>query len=482
MSWEFEGRMYHNSAELAEAKSRAAARDAAARVAALSRQADDFLAHSRRLERELGKMGNSLEQTKALNRQLQTAQNEFRRTQQELADSHRRFSQAAEESFADIRAHAVAARQDLDSLDAAHRQHVADVSEMFTQSTAKLAQGLAEVEQRREAGEKQLRTEIAAVDQRLEAERNVRLAQARNDAERGAGLINYTRSRLEELAPRQEELAMRDRVHSLRTGVDFAELELRQGNAASALGIALSTYADLCAAEKEATDRGGELTAARLWAEQTIADVRRQLQDKVLQAYFPKAAPEIDSQLLAIADRIPGVHARWDRKDVRETAANYIDELATLVRQMAASAPSYLEMDRVRRDRIDQVRGRLEQSLGEIAEIDAQGADRRAEEIDNNPLDATILRVHFRNEGVVDLYFPLEATAPVRAEGHGHLTRGACQQSAATISQILADIMPTAAASRVDAQPRAASQLQQPAANTWEGLLDRLATLRSANL
>lgn len=482
MSWVFEGRMYHSGAELEAARAQAAARDANARVAALSRQADEFLAHSRRIASELDSVRGDVERSNVLTRQLQRSQEDLRRTQQEMAETQQRFERAAEESFADIRAHAIEARQDINALEAAHRQHVADVNHMFAESAANLAQGLAEAELRRKAGEERLRSEITAVDQRLEAERNARLQQARTDAERAAGLVTYTRLRLSELAKRQEQLAMRDRVHSLQAGTDFAEQELQQNNASSALNVALNTYADLCSAEKEATDRVCELTAARLWAEETTASTRQQLQDKVVQAYFPQAAPEIDAQLEAIAGRIPTTCDRWDRRYAREAAANHLNELSTTVREMSTAAPSYLEMDQVRSERIQTVKDRLEQSLGEIAQADAKGVDRRAEVIDENPLGATILRIHFRNEGVVDLHFPLDSSEPIQAEGHGHASRGSCQQSAATVSQILADLMPTAASSHVDAQPRAAPQLQQSATNTWSGLLDRLAKLRSTNL
>ena len=116
---------------------------------------------------------------------------------------------------------------------------------------------------------------------------------------------------------------------------------------------------------------------------------------------------------------------------------------------------------------------RLERAFGQF------GGSRHARMLEGDPKGEAVLRVSFDGSEGIDVHLPLDGTKPIRVEGYGHATRSGCQQSAVVVSQVLADLM-AVTPPRVDAVPRTGPQLaQRPQRAVWEGMANRLATLRS---
>ncbi len=243
MSWRVDGRgrEYHDWDEYQAAIRESQLAQVRAERDALGEDARRHRVRIRAVEGRLAEARGNAEQMARLNRELQSDLGELRQIQGAMQAAQERFERQAADAFQDLRTQAVAAREDLAALDRAQQEHAAEVRGQFDQARKELSDGLREAEERRQAAEAQLRAEITEVDRKLEADKSERLAKARSDGERAAGLAAYTAERLTLLVPRQDELGMRETL--TRIGTRLAEVaELVARDTALALGVANTAF------------------------------------------------------------------------------------------------------------------------------------------------------------------------------------------------------------------------------------------------
>ncbi|HEY1187769.1 MAG TPA: hypothetical protein VGE74_08935 [Gemmata sp.] len=471
MSWRVDGVYYHNWSEYQAALARSEQRSAEARLTALRTEAERHQRRVRDVEQQLASAQGNNERLARVNQELQSGLEDLRRVQNQVQAAQEEYERRSDTEFRNLRAQAEAAREDLAALDAAHQRHQTEVRAQFERARAETAAGLAEAERRRAETQQQLQTAIGEVNQRLDRERDARLAEARTEAETADRLAAYTDEQADALAARQDETDMRAEVTRIKEQVAGVRRMLAENRPAAALTLANANYDAVRAARTEADARAAYLATARERVRETAAHLTARLGDDEVKKFFARAAGSVTQQLAELVNRLPETHARYHRRDQIEKIEAHLGELEQEVLRVTSGAPLVREMDATRQERIKQVMERLVQNLGPSQSTQILYAD------PNDRKSVKIVRLQY-GPAAYDLHFPLDPHGTIQVEGWGHSTNTDCQQSAGVLAQILSDLLQVTGRT-TDARARTAPQVQhRPGATAWDGVETRLDRLR----
>jgi hypothetical protein len=362
MSHWINGRYYSTAAEYLAATHQQTAHRAEALAAQLQQETSRSRQRLQATEDALRQAEGNYDRQLELNRLLGQDVAGLRRQQAVLRQATEELRAESDHRFRDLRDSLAGNAADLAELQRRHERHREQMAAQFAQMEQQLAAGLAEAEQRRLQAEARLQQAIRRVDEKIEAERAERLAQARSELDRAVAQIELAEGLLHKQRDRSAALNLGEEVESVEEMVATARRLHERGEAAAALAASELAFASARTLGHKAARRQAQLTAARARIHDAAAHLQELLTDEVVRRYFPREA----ALAAALLDRLQrraehgyGSHARLEVEaddDERNLAA-----LEREVLLMVREAPVVQGLYREREQRILQLLGHLVQ-------------------------------------------------------------------------------------------------------------------------
>lgn len=388
MSWTVGGRMYHDYAEYQAALQRQREQEANRTVEHLQERARNLAVENARLEQSLGGLQGDIAQIQAVNRRMEANVSELGRIASEQQAALTDFERRSAEEFAAVRREAEQGIRhlegeigrvtvDVDKLRAEHEDHVQRVCERFRAVRAEMDQRLAEAERRRAQTEKVLRSEIEAVDAKVEADRRTRLETFNSEMDRARESVRLAESLLQDVEQRLTGLDLDMQAQGVRDQLDQARQQLTRGEAPSALASSALAFASARTLRTGATMRRTDLEQARQSVVERSGRVVDMLErDADAKAFFEREVSllsRIVEQIRREASEGYRLHRRLPvEEDRHERLLTGIEDQA---RQMAVLAPVLKEAATRRGGMVGPILEALTETYGALSASEARLAD-----------------------------------------------------------------------------------------------------------
>ena len=475
MSWEVEGRYYHDYSEYQRAVARASERRAAAEARSLQQQFDRQQRQIRETENELRAANNNYQQQMELNARLGRQVSEMQRTQHRLQEAQANIEREMNAGFAEVRQHFAQTDEEIAQLERDHEAHKAQVRQQFSAVNDAMQRGLSEAEKRRKETEERLQAAISAVDQKFEADRRQRMQEAANDLSRAAGLSQMVRDLLAPCTAQAEILDLQAEAHGIQEQLETARRQQEQKNAAGALAAAEAAYAGVRKLVFQRAEREARLADARRRISDVVTDCRQDLESEGVKACFAAERAAALEALSALEKRSQTRYTRYDRLPVRaEEDERLMSRMEEEVRSMNTATSEIQVLFNEREERIGEILTAMTKVCGELT---AEPQRRFAKPSD--PKSLCVVQCHFET-GKIDLHVPLDMNAKFTLEAHGHDTNRSCDLQ---FQRVMGQLQGNTLVSRseqdrtVRTEPRLNIPDQAQSA-TWQGIDRRLERLR----
>lgn len=467
MSWTVGTRVYHDYGEYQRALADATNQSASAQLERLQRQAEQQGRRIRDRERELDTVRGNLEAQVRVNRALQSDVADLRRTQEEMGELQVQMERRIEADFELVRSAAEQTRADLAEVSRQQAHQTAEMRQRFEQGRQELQRGLVEAEQQRARMEQRLQSAIDDVSEKLEQERQRRLAaiadrvqQARVQADLAEGAVRAVDGELTTLDLEEEARSSLDKVNQARGLAD-------RGDASSALAVGHTAFAEASTLAHRAMRRRAELAAVREGLLYRVSAAESELQDRATQAAFAGEVQRAQGLLQRLRARIQTRYVNWRRLEVEaERDSALVRSIEQQVGLMTSSAPGVVQQARRRNDNVGKIVESLKVAYGPLSSMQTRHVDPTDKKSD------LVLECNFGGVGV-QVVLGLDGRAEIDAFGHG--SRTACGEGMRTAVEALQRVsMPEVP--QLDAQDGRSQPMRSPATSSegWSSVGSQL--------
>jgi hypothetical protein len=430
MSWNLNGRMYHDYSDYQAARQASEARAASSRAAQAQAEADRYRQRLRQQQAEFERVQGDLAQQRRVNEQMHQDVRVLRREHHQLADAQHRFEQEANARLGEIHSDLHDMGEQLDAAEAEHRRHVEETRQAFAQARQALEAGLAEAEQRRQETERRLTAAVEAVDRKVEADRQERLRRHRGDLDQAREQIAIVEESLNEFGTALRPFNLEDDAQSIRMTLQSARSLLRQDKASASLAQAEGAFAEVRALGYKSEKRRAELAAAADAIADRIAAIRELAGNEGLDHFFKREKADLVGLLSRVADRLSRHYKQYSRleDDLREDE-RVLEKLEEEARAMIAMCPA-LEQQ------IDARKKHVTSLVRKIADGYGGSADIKPELTNPDDVKSTLL-VNCVFNGGEKVRIEADVDGEIRIDSAGHRTQDACERRASETVQAL---------------------------------------------
>ncbi|MGC3970373.1 MAG: hypothetical protein QM775_24480 [Pirellulales bacterium] len=296
-----------------------------------------------------------------------------------------------------------------------------EVERRFKEVEQEMATGFADAERRRQAGERRLRQEIQDLNDKVEAERQAKLQQARDDAHRAELMINEAETSLASSEPGVAAVELEGPASSVRRAIAAARNLLSRGRPNDALLTAETAYREAEGLAEQEAHRSARLRSQQAYVVGKVQDLNERLQDERMIKYFNREQAAIVAELAVLRRDAERSYQQYGRLGADANGhEGRLDTLNTRVLDLETEAPAAQERYAYREQRTGRLLHLLHEVCGPLAEkVKPSFAD------PNDLSSDRIVDCRF-SVGKVRLRVPIEPTQAFSVDVHGLSSNSEC--------------------------------------------------------